>query len=133
MAKLPPKLNFERLRAEVEKLVAQRRAELTGLAGLRERTGLAGLAGLPKALDAAKRSPPNKEAKRSRRARRERVEKVVRELWPRGVPARSAAKPNRKLLSRLRPVLNKRGIHASADTMLRALGRRRDPKKKPMK
>jgi hypothetical protein len=78
--------------------------------------------------------PPRKKAKRSRRALREQVAEVVREeVCPRGVPARSRANPNWKLLSRLRTALKKRGIHASDDTMLRALGRRPDPKKRPMK
>ena len=123
MAKLPPKLNFERLRAEVEKLhpIGERlRAELHPV-GKRVRANLA-----------AKRPPPKK-AKRSRRALREQIEELVRGEYPRGAPARSAANPNRKLLAHMRPVLNRRRIHASNTTLLRALGRRRDPKKKPIK
>jgi hypothetical protein len=120
---LPPEL-VEQLRAEVEKLlpVGERlHAELLPV-GERLRADLA-----------AKRAPPPK-VKRSRRALRERVAKVVREeVCPCGVPTRSKANPNWKLLSRLGKALEKRGIHASPDTMLRALGRRRDPKKKPVK
>ena len=122
MAKLPPKLNLERLRAEVEKLlpVGERlRAELRPI-GERFHADLA-----------AERSP-RKKAKRTRRAKRNQIEGVVNELWPRGVPARS---PNRKLLILLRLELKRQHIRVSSDptTLLRALGRRRDPKKKPMK
>ena len=112
MAKLPPKPTLPR------KLVEQLRADL---------------AGLRRALDSAKRAPRRPGAKRSRRQLRERIEEVVRELCPRGVPARSKANPNWKLLRRLRAALKRRRIQASDTTLLRALGRRRDVKKKPMK
>jgi hypothetical protein len=127
VAKLPPKFTLppplvDRLRAEVEKLLP-----------IGERLH-ADLAGMPQVVERLRaKRPPRKKAKRSRRELREQVKEVVRELWPRGVPARSRANPNWKLLSRLRPALKKRGIPASDDTMLRALGRRPDPKKRPMK
>jgi hypothetical protein len=107
MAKLPPKPTLPR------GLVEQLHAELAGLPQVVERLR-------------AKR-PPCKKAKPSRRKLRERIEEAVRELWPRGVPARD---PNRKLLRHLRA---KRRLNASDTTLLRALGRRRDPQEKPAK
>jgi hypothetical protein len=124
MAKLSPKINLERLRAEGEKLRP---------VFARVRTELAGLDGASARFRNARSNLVGKKMKRSRRAKRERIAEVVRELWPHGVPARSAANPNRKLLRRLRPALAQRHIHVSDATLLRALGRRRDPKKKPMK
>jgi hypothetical protein len=119
-----PRGLVEQLHAEVGKLhpIGERlHAELHPV-GKRVRANLA-----------AKQSPPKK-AKRSRRWLRQKVEKVVREeVCPRGVPARSKANPNWRLLDRLSKALEKHGIVASPDTMLRALKRRRDPKKKPVK
>jgi hypothetical protein len=111
------KLDLERLRAEGEKLrqfAARRRTELAGLEGASAK------------LRNARSNLVGKKVKRSRSWLLDQVAEVVRELWPRGVPARD---PNRKLLRRLRPVLNQRRIYASDTTLLRALGRRPDPKK----
>jgi hypothetical protein len=115
MAKLPPKINLERLRAEEGEKLRQ--------FGARVRTELAGLDGASARFWKARENPKRVKL-RPRSWLRDHVAEEVRELWPRGVPARSAANPNRKLLRRLRPVCKQRGIHASDDTLLRALGRR---------